>query len=96
MVLLAFLSPSLAQLFYSFFKTLIGKQVTIELKNDLSLTGKLESVDQFLNLKISGMKVVDEGRYPHLVLNILDLLYLLICVSLVDFLFIGRCENNVY
>lgn len=33
-------------LFHSFFTTLVGKQVTIELKNDLAITGTLHSVDQ--------------------------------------------------
>jgi small nuclear ribonucleoprotein (snRNP)-like protein len=33
-------------LFYSFFKTLVGKTVTVELKNDLAITGTLHSVDQ--------------------------------------------------
>ena len=39
-------------LFYSFFKTLVGQKVTIQLKNDQSITGTLISVDQFLNFKI--------------------------------------------
>lgn len=54
-------------LFYSFFKTLIGKPVTVELKNDLVLTGTLDSIDQYLNLKLAGVHVVDEEKYPHLV-----------------------------
>ncbi len=33
-------------LFYSFFKTLVGKQITVELKNDLAIVGTLHSVDQ--------------------------------------------------
>ena len=31
-------------LFYSFFKTMVGKEVAVELKNDLAITGKLHSV----------------------------------------------------
>ncbi|KAJ3049454.1 U6 snRNA-associated Sm-like protein LSm2 [Rhizophlyctis rosea] len=53
-------------LFYSFFKTLVGKTVTVELKNDLSITGKLVSVDQFLNIKLDAVKVTDETKYPHM------------------------------
>ncbi|KAF9304439.1 U6 snRNA-associated Sm-like protein LSm2 [Podila epicladia] len=53
-------------LFYSFFKTLVGQPVTVELKNDLAITGVLVSVDQFLNIKLDNIKVVDEGRYPHM------------------------------
>mmetsp|Transcript_11983 Transcript_11983/g.33151 ORF Transcript_11983/g.33151 Transcript_11983/m.33151 type:complete len:98 (-) Transcript_11983:694-987(-) len=53
-------------LFYSFFKTLTGKEVTVELKNDLSITGILHSVDQYLNIKLNEIKVVDEEKHPHL------------------------------
>ena len=54
-------------LFYSFFKTLTGKEVTVELKNDLAITGILHSVDQYLNIKLNEIKVVDEAKHPHLV-----------------------------
>mmetsp|Transcript_13923 Transcript_13923/g.26758 ORF Transcript_13923/g.26758 Transcript_13923/m.26758 type:complete len:94 (+) Transcript_13923:148-429(+) len=53
-------------LFYSFFKTLTGKEVTVELKNDLAITGILHSVDQYLNIKLNEIRVVDDKRYPHL------------------------------
>ncbi|KAJ1498984.1 Surfeit locus protein 1 [Coelomomyces lativittatus] len=53
-------------LFYSFFKTLIGKFVTVELKNDVSIEGVLISVDQYLNLKLDQIKATDISRYPHL------------------------------
>lgn len=43
-------------LFYSFFKTLIGKPVTVHLKNDIELTGTLLSVDPFLNLKLDAVQ----------------------------------------
>jgi U6 snRNA-associated Sm-like protein LSm2 len=54
-------------LFYSFFKTLIGHQVTVELKNDLAITGVLTSVDQFLNIKLDEIRVLDDAKYPHMV-----------------------------
>ncbi len=57
------------QIFYSFFKTLVGQRVTIELKNDMEMEGRLESVDQFLNIKLADINVVDEEKYPHLVRN---------------------------
>jgi U6 snRNA-associated Sm-like protein LSm2 len=38
-------------LFYSFFKSLVGKDVVVELKNDLCICGTLHSVDQYLNIK---------------------------------------------
>lgn len=53
-------------LFYSYFKTLVGKEVTVELKNDLAITGVLHSVDQYLNVKLNNVKVVNETKYPHM------------------------------
>ncbi|CAG8523168.1 8214_t:CDS:2 [Ambispora leptoticha] len=46
--------------------TLIGQQVTVELKNDLAITGILVSVDQFLNIKLDDIHVVEEQKYPHM------------------------------
>ena len=42
-------------------------QVTVELKNDLCITGKLHSVDQYLNVKLENIKLVNEAKYPHMV-----------------------------
>ena len=53
--------------FLSFFKTLVDHEVTVELKNDISIKGVLKSVDQFLNIKLDDIQVVDELKYPHLV-----------------------------
>eukprot|EP00898_Chlorokybus_atmophyticus_P004250 jgi/Chlat1/4826/Chrsp31S04803 len=53
-------------LFYSYFKTLVGKEVVVELKNDLAIAGKLHSVDQYLNIKLEGCRVVDQAKYPHM------------------------------
>ncbi|KAG6007862.1 U6 snRNA-associated Sm-like protein LSm2 [Claviceps maximensis] len=53
-------------LFFSFFKTLIDQQVTVELKNDVQLRGTLKSVDQYLNIKLDDIAVVEELKYPHL------------------------------
>jgi small nuclear ribonucleoprotein (snRNP)-like protein len=33
------------RLFFSYFKELVGKEVIVELKNDLAITGILHSVD---------------------------------------------------
>ncbi|KAI9873711.1 MAG: hypothetical protein M1830_010696, partial [Pleopsidium flavum] len=51
----------------SFFKTLVDHEVTVELKNDISIRGTLKSVDQFLNIKLDDIQVVEELKYPHLV-----------------------------
>ncbi|KAJ8706275.1 hypothetical protein PYW08_010901 [Mythimna loreyi] len=53
-------------LFYSFFKSLVGKDVVVELKNDLSICGTLHSVDQYLNIKLSDISVIDPEKYPHM------------------------------
>jgi small nuclear ribonucleoprotein (snRNP)-like protein len=53
-------------LFYSFFKSLVGKEITVELKNDLCIKGTLHSVDQYLNIKLKEISVIDEDKYPHL------------------------------
>ncbi|CAB3397323.1 unnamed protein product [Caenorhabditis bovis] len=53
-------------LFFSFFKSLVGKDVVVELKNDLSICGTLHSVDQYLNMKLSDITVSDTERFPHM------------------------------
>jgi len=52
--------------FLTFFKTLEGQTVTVELKNDLQLRGTLSSVDQYLNLKLADARVVDAAAFPQL------------------------------
>jgi hypothetical protein len=42
-------------------------QVTVELKNDLAITGILHSVDQYLNIKLTNTHVQNETKYPHMV-----------------------------
>ena len=46
----------------------MGQRVTVELKNDMEVEGRIESVDQFLNVKLSEINVIDEEKYPHLVI----------------------------
>ncbi|RMZ78108.1 hypothetical protein DV737_g4063, partial [Chaetothyriales sp. CBS 132003] len=53
-------------LFFSFFRTLTNTPVTVELKNDISIRGTLKSVDQYLNIKLDDITVLDEIKYPHL------------------------------
>jgi U6 snRNA-associated Sm-like protein LSm2 len=38
----------------------------VELKNDISIRGTLKSVDQYLNIKLDDITVLDELKYPHL------------------------------
>ncbi|OKL63432.1 hypothetical protein UA08_01829 [Talaromyces atroroseus] len=53
-------------LFFSFFKTLTNHVVTVELKNDIRIRGTLKSVDQYLNIKLDDVDVLDLDKYPHL------------------------------
>ena len=41
-------------------------QVTVELKNDLCITGILHSVDQYLNIKLNSIRVENVEQYPHM------------------------------
>jgi len=42
-------------------------QITVELKNDLAISGELHSVDQYLNVKLNNVRVLNENKYPHMV-----------------------------
>jgi small nuclear ribonucleoprotein (snRNP)-like protein len=55
------------KIFLSFFKTLVGKEIAVELKNDVVLTGTLHSVDQYLNVKLLNVTIVNPEKYPQLV-----------------------------
>ena len=46
--------------------------VTIELKNDLEINGKLTNVDSNLNISLSNISVSDPEKFPQLV-NYLNL-----------------------
>lgn len=53
-------------LLFSFMKTLVGQELSVELKNDLRITGTLKSVDQYHNLRLDDITVSDESRFPFL------------------------------
>jgi len=53
-------------LFFSFFKTLVDQEVTVELKNDMEIRGILKSVDQYLNLKLDDVTCTNCDKYPYL------------------------------
>lgn len=53
-------------IFFSFFKTLVGKEVAVEMKNDVVMIGLLVSVDQYLNVKLKNVSVVDSVSHPQL------------------------------
>ncbi|GAA5883742.1 hypothetical protein JCM16303_002346 [Sporobolomyces ruberrimus] len=54
-------------LMFSLLKTLQGGEaLVVELKNDLRIRGTLVSVDQFLNIKLDNISVMEEERYPHM------------------------------
>jgi U6 snRNA-associated Sm-like protein LSm2 len=54
-------------LFFAMFKTLEGKTLEVELKNSLRLRGRLVSVDQYLNMKLDDIEVIDKANFPQLV-----------------------------
>lgn len=56
----------MCQQFFHFFRTLVGKPIVVELKNDISLQGRLHSVDQYLNIKLDDMQVLEPEKHPHL------------------------------
>lgn len=45
---------------------MVGKEVAVELKNDVILMGTLHSVDQYLNVKLLNVSVVQPEKYPQL------------------------------
>jgi len=56
-------------LFFQLFQKLVDQKttVTVELKNDVAITGTLQSVDQYLNVKLSAVSIENPEKYPHLV-----------------------------
>lgn len=50
----------------------------MELKNDISIRGTLKSVDQYLNIKLDDISVVEELKYPHLV-SMVSLASVMLC-----------------
>ena len=45
----------------------MGKEVAVELKNNVVLTGTLHSVDQYLNIKLIHVSIVNPEQYPQLI-----------------------------
>ena len=56
-------------LFFTLFQKLVEQKatVTVELKNDVAITGQLQSVDQYLNVKLANVSIEEPEKYPHLV-----------------------------
>ena len=59
----------------------MDKEVIVELKNDLSIKGKLHSVDQYLNIKLNDISVLEEQKYPHMVTFTFFYLFYFILIS---------------
>ena len=75
----------------------------MELKNDLAVTGTLHSVDQYLNIKLENVTVVDQARFPQLVRSRAEVaclfVYVSVCLSVCVFgcacgAYLGRRGNN--
>jgi U6 snRNA-associated Sm-like protein LSm2 len=69
--------------FYSLLKGLSDKnvQVTVEMKNDLEITGYLKTVDYNLNVSLDNINVSESEKYPYLVFYNLKISFLLKVVS---------------
>ena len=50
------------QLFYSFFKTLVGKEVVVELKNGETYNGELVACDNWMNIRCGATNHADADR----------------------------------
>lgn len=63
------LFTSSIMLFFQLFQKLVEQKatVTVELKNDVAITGQLQSVDQYLNVKLANVSIEEPEKYPHLV-----------------------------
>jgi U6 snRNA-associated Sm-like protein LSm2 len=53
-------------MFYSVFKNLSEKlcKITVELKNDIEITGNLKDIDNNLNISLTNISVNDISTYP--------------------------------
>lgn len=56
-------------LFFQLFQQLVEQKapVKVELKNDMAISGQLQSVDQYLNVKLTDVSIDNPEKYPHLV-----------------------------
>jgi small nuclear ribonucleoprotein (snRNP)-like protein len=52
--------------FLQLFRSLEGKTVVVELKNDAVLQGTLQSVDQFYNFRLVDLQVLNAANCPQL------------------------------
>jgi U6 snRNA-associated Sm-like protein LSm2 len=93
-------------IFFSFFKTLVGKEVVVEMKNDVTMTGILLSVDQYLNVKLKNISVLDPNLHPQLAAMSncfirgsavrYYLLLLLFCLKISELLFVKCFFIQIY
>ena len=62
-------SCSAIMLFFQLFQSLAEQKapVKVELKNDIAISGQLQSVDQYLNVKLGNVSIDNPEKYPHLV-----------------------------
>ena len=61
--------PLACMLFFQLFQQLAEQKapVKVELKNDISISGQLQSVDQYLNVKLANVSIDNPEKFPHLV-----------------------------
>ncbi|KAL0391052.1 UNVERIFIED_CONTAM: Sm-like protein LSM2 [Sesamum calycinum] len=54
------------QLFLSYFRDIVGREVIVEMKEDLAFRGTLHAVDQYLNFKLVNTTVHDPLNHPEM------------------------------
>ncbi len=61
-------------MFYLFFKSLAekGTKVTVELKNNIEITGSITLVDPNLNFYLTKISVKESEKYPQFVCGVIN------------------------
>lgn len=52
--------------FHKQIENLEGRQITVELKNDLSIRGTLQTVDRYMNIRLVDIEVENVEQHPQL------------------------------
>uniref|UniRef100_A0A7N9IDB8 Sm domain-containing protein n=1 Tax=Macaca fascicularis TaxID=9541 RepID=A0A7N9IDB8_MACFA len=66
------------------FSVPVGKDVDLELKNDLHICGSFHSADRCLNIKLTNISVTDPEKYPHIFIRGLVVQYVQLPADKVD------------
>ncbi|KAA6402253.1 MAG: putative snRNA-associated protein, Sm class [Streblomastix strix] len=53
-------------IFQQFFQNIVGQNITVELKNDVTVHGTLKMIDKYMNLKLTLLEIIEKDKYPQL------------------------------